>query len=202
MADIFISYASQDRDRARKLASALEARGWSVWWDRNIIPGQTFDKTIEHELDTAKSVVVLWSKDSISSEWVRNEAARAVERGVLVPALIDSVKLPLEFRRKQAADLVGWHGDPSHEGFQWLCHGVAATANTSSLPRPKARWYRHWALGAIAATAVALGFGARWGFRVTPQQSLTPPQGASSTSERERADTSGFRARQRYPWQR
>src|SRR2546422_9121085 len=128
MTDIFLSYASEDRERASKLASSLEACGWSVWWDRKIIAGQTFDQVIEHELETAKSVVVLWSKDSISSEWVKNEAAVAAERGVLVPALIGLVKLPLEFRRKQAADLVNWDGDPSHKGFQALCDGIAAKA--------------------------------------------------------------------------
>ena len=106
MADVFISYASEDRDRAGKLASALTTLGWSVWWDRKIITGQTFDQAIERELETAKSVVVLWSIRSVESEWVKNEASLASERGVLVPALIDSVKLPLEFRRKQTADLV------------------------------------------------------------------------------------------------
>ncbi len=32
MEDIFISYASEDRERARQFASAFEARGWAVWW--------------------------------------------------------------------------------------------------------------------------------------------------------------------------
>src|SRR5262249_17012490 len=107
MADIFISYANEDRDTARKLAAELEARGWSVWWDRKIQAGQSFDQVIEWELETARRVVVLWEKNSISSEWVKNEAALAAERGVLVPALIDSVRPPLEFRCRQAADLVG-----------------------------------------------------------------------------------------------
>ena len=82
MPDVFISYAREDRERARVLAEALQARGWSVWWDRKIVAGQTFDETIEQQLETAKSVVVLWSEHSIGSEWVRNEAGLASERDV------------------------------------------------------------------------------------------------------------------------
>jgi len=73
MADIFISYANEDRERAGRLANALESCGWSVWWDRKIIAGQAFDEAIERELETAKCVVVLWSRNSIASErnWPR-----------------------------------------------------------------------------------------------------------------------------------
>jgi hypothetical protein len=46
MRDVFISYAKPDRDRAAELATALEAHGWSVWWDRKIPPGRTFDDVI------------------------------------------------------------------------------------------------------------------------------------------------------------
>jgi TIR domain-containing protein len=173
MADIFLSYANADRDRARELASSLERRGWSVWWDRKIIAGKSFDQVIEHELGTAKSVVVLWSKDSIVSEWVKNEAAVAVERGVLVPALVDRVQLPLEFRRKQAADLVGWDGDPSHEGFQAMCDGVGAVIDaiqpTSSTRAPRSSGpsgfkdgRKRWTFAAIALAALAVVFGVYW----------------------------------------
>ena len=146
MSDIFISYAREDLDRARRLASALESRGWSVWWDRHIVPAKTFDQTIERELESARSVVVLWSKDSIESEWTKNEATVAAERNVLVPALLDDVRIPLEFRRKQTANLIGWDGDASHEGFQALCEGIAgkigapsATMQTHVLPPPPPR---------------------------------------------------------------
>jgi len=51
MADIFISYASVDRPVARRLADALEARGWSVWWDhRSLHSGQHFDRVIEEAI--------------------------------------------------------------------------------------------------------------------------------------------------------
>jgi TIR domain len=126
VADVFVSYAAEDRDRAAKLSTALIELGWSVWWDRRIIAGQSFDQVIEQELDAAKSVVVLWSKHSIESEWVKNEAAAAAERDVLVPAAIDKVRLPLEFRRRQTADLTRWKGESAHGGFHALCEGVAS----------------------------------------------------------------------------
>ena len=83
MTDIFISYASEDRARAGQFAAAFEARGWAVWWDRRIVPGQAFDAAIEQALEAAKCVVVLWSPDSAASEWVKNEAAVGAERGVV-----------------------------------------------------------------------------------------------------------------------
>jgi hypothetical protein len=126
MPDVFLSYAREDRERASVLARALESHGWSVWWDRKMVAGEAFDETIERQLVTANSVVVLWSEHSISSEWVRNEAAAASERDVLVPALLDDVKQPLEFRRRHAADLTHWTGDPSDGEFLGLVAGIAA----------------------------------------------------------------------------
>ena len=135
MFDVFLSYAREDRERARTIASALETHGWSVWWDRKIVAGQSFDRTIEEQLKSAGAVVVLWSLHSIDSEWVRNEAAAAAEREALVPALIDDVKPPLEFRRRHAANLTAWSGDPEDSEFLVLHHGVKATCG---LPRAAA----------------------------------------------------------------
>jgi hypothetical protein len=97
MTDVFISYASEDRDRAAQLATALGAFGWSVWWDRKIITGQAFDHAIECELDNAKSVIVLWSKYSVESEWVKNEAAVASERVCWYPPLLRASDYRLSF---------------------------------------------------------------------------------------------------------
>ena len=177
MTDVFISYANEDRDRAARLASALGALGRSVWWDRRIIIGQAFDQAIERELEKAKSVVVLWSSHSISSEWVKNEAAVAAERGVLVPAIIENIRLPLEFRRKQTADLSDWNGEPSHGGFQALCEGVSTVIGSAPPHQPihrqekKVRWNLGWGLAAIAILVVAVWLGV---YATGPWRTITP----------------------------
>jgi len=114
--DIFISYAREDRAFAENLAHALEARGWSVWWDRVLLPGKSFDREIEDALDHSRCVVVIWSDNSVGKNWVSAEAAEGLHRGTLVPARIGDVRIPLEFRRLQTANLTDWSpGSPSME---------------------------------------------------------------------------------------
>jgi hypothetical protein len=192
MADVFISYSSKDRESAEQLARALAALGRSVWWDREILTGQAFDRAIEQELEGARSVIVLWSRNSVDSEWVKNEAAAAAERGVLLPANIDGTKLPLEFRRKQTADLTGWAGDPSHEGFQALRRAIDSIVGADAGPKPLAlgtapQRDRRLALAAISAVAVALA-GAYLGLsgkKVAPTQAALDTTGSGAVqSER------------------
>jgi hypothetical protein len=132
--DVFISYAQGDESRAAELAAALESKGWSVWWDRHIPPGRTFDEVIEQALTQARCVVVLWSTESVRSRWVRAEASAAADRGTLVPAIIEPVTIPLEFRRVQAADLTNWHGDLSDAEFQHLVETLAHLIHAGARP--------------------------------------------------------------------
>lgn len=104
--DVFISYSREDRPVAEDLARQLGAAGYTVWWDRDLFAGADFERTIGEELATAKAVVVLWSAVSIRSGWVRDEAATAMERGVLVPVLLaPGVLPPLGFRSVHAIPL-------------------------------------------------------------------------------------------------
>ena len=173
MADIFLSYASEDRERVRRVAVALVERGWSLWWDRDITAGKTFDDVIERELEAARSVVVLWSRASVASEWVRSEATAAAERGILVPAAIEDVKPPLAFRRKHAADLARWNGAAADPGFAALCAGIEAVlgapAPRSAPNDPEARVMssqrrrRFWAAAGVGlALAGTAGVAAWW----------------------------------------
>ena len=127
MIDIFLSYSSKDRERAAMVAQALAARGWSVWWDRTIPPGRQYDDVIEEALAEARCAVVLWSKTSASSAWVKNEASEALDKKALIPAVIeDQVKIPFEFRRVQAADLSRWHGETESPEFVQFCDAIAS----------------------------------------------------------------------------
>ena len=135
MSGIFISYANEDRQKAEVLAHALEQKGWSVWWDRKIPFGQSFDQVIEANLTSAKCVLVLWTKTSVESRWVRSEASEAAGRDVLIPVLIEKdVKIPLEFRLLQAVDLCEWHPGAEHKDFQTLLAQIDTMLGTPERP--------------------------------------------------------------------
>jgi adenylate cyclase len=65
MADVFVSYARSDKARVAPLVAAIEAQGWSVWWDPEIAPGQEFDRQIAAELKIATAVLVVWTPKSV-----------------------------------------------------------------------------------------------------------------------------------------
>ena len=87
-ADVFLSYSREDRLVAEVVASQLGLFGYDVWWDRDLISGSDYEQVIQRQLASARAVVVLWSHTSVNSGWVRDEAATAVERRVLVPAML------------------------------------------------------------------------------------------------------------------
>jgi uncharacterized protein YjbI with pentapeptide repeats len=125
MSDIFISYARENRNRVELLAKAFEKTGWSVWWDRKIPPGKTFVQVIEEELAGAGCVLVVWSKYSVKSNWVQEEADEGLRRGILIPILIDDVVPPMGYRRIQALDLIEWDPTRGSQNFDFLTENIA-----------------------------------------------------------------------------
>ncbi len=126
MADVFISYARADKARVAPLVAAIEAKGWSVWWDPEITPGQEFDDQIEAEIGAAKAVLVVWTPVSVGSRWVRGEAREAAERGILVPVRFEQARLPMDVRAIHTTDLDDWREDPSHSSAQDCLHALGA----------------------------------------------------------------------------
>ena len=125
MADIFLSYAREDEARASVVARVLGELGWSVFWDRRIIAGTSWDEVVERELEACRCVVVLWSAASIASRWVKTEARFALERSTLVPASLDPSRPPLEFRFLESAQIHAWQGATDDSEFSVLAEGIA-----------------------------------------------------------------------------
>jgi hypothetical protein len=138
MPDIFISYAHEDEGRIQPLARALEDHGWSVFWDRRIPAGGTWQSHIGKALSDAKCVIVAWSSHSIDSSWVYEEADDGKQRGILIPLLLESVKAPIGFRTIQAADLTDWQPGRSFPRFEQLVDEIKSVLRrTPTQPPPE-----------------------------------------------------------------
>jgi len=149
--DIFLSYASEDRSRILPLVRALEGAGWTVFWDRTIPAGKTWRQVVGKELEECRSMVVAWSRASVESDWVLEEADKGKRRGILVvPVRIDEVEPPLGFGAIQAADLVGWDGTASASGFRGFLNGISTL-----IGKPPSD-------GAQRVTALAVAMGRLW----------------------------------------
>ncbi len=136
MADIFVSYSRQDRERVAPLVAALEAEGWAVWWDPEITPGQEFDSRIAAELDGASAVIVVWTPNSIESRWVKGEAREAADRGILVPVRFENARLPLDVRAIHTTEFDGWQGDRGQAAFQDLVRALNGLLKKSAVAPP------------------------------------------------------------------
>jgi adenylate cyclase len=138
LADIFLSYSRQDRGRVAPIVKALEAEGWSVWWDPDITPGEEFDTLISRELEEARALVVVWSPHSVDSRWVRGEARDAADRGVLVPVRFENARLPIDFRAVHTTDLDDWSEDRTSVAFRSLCKALESKLGPPKRAKPAA----------------------------------------------------------------
>jgi len=171
MADVFLSYSRADQEVARRFAEALQAAGLEVWWDVGLATGEAYDRVTEEALMSARAVVVLWSKTSVDSRWVRAEATQGDRNGTLVPVMIEDCKRPVMFELVQTADLTRWKGKASDPAWQAFLADVrrvvsreAPAAAPATAPPPAAKAARPGrilvvgAVVAVVAIAAALGF--------------------------------------------
>jgi adenylate cyclase len=139
LARIFLSYARDDADSARRLAQAVRDAGHEVWWDEHISGGSRFTSAIDQALKNAEAVIVLWSRVSVESAWVQDEAAEGRDSGRLVPVLIGETKPPLGFRQFQSIDLSRWTGGDSAQlsGLMDAIRKIVGSNGDSKEPQPQ-----------------------------------------------------------------
>ncbi len=183
MPDLFLSYARDDRSTVEQFADVLQREGFEVWWDLALNPGEAFDQAIERALEEARAVIVLWSKASVNSRWVRAEATQAQASQRLVPVIIEACKRPIMFELTHTVDLTGWAGDSKDPRWRSFVAGLRRTSGRQdnsvkpaaigetprappaagglSRPRPE-MGARRLALAAVASLLVLGGAGAWW----------------------------------------
>lgn len=182
---LFLSYTRADIEAARPIIAILEDAGFEVWWDGLLEGGVNYLPTTEAALEGADCVVVLWSKRSVDSSWVRDEAQSGRERGRLVPVSLDGTMSPLGFRQIQLLDISGWNGDADADEITRM---IAAISNliashggpiaecepskdhdedTPPPPPPAQISRRNLIIGGVSLAAIGAGIGA-WQLDLLP----------------------------------
>jgi adenylate cyclase len=124
LAKVFLSYSRDDAPVAKQLAECIGRAGHEVWWDRHIEGGSRFTTEIDRELKAADAVVVIWTRSSIESPWVQDEAAEGRDSGRLVPVILGTDKPPLGFRQFQSIDFGSWDGEADPPSFDALIRAI------------------------------------------------------------------------------
>lgn len=183
MADIFISYKKEDAGRVIRIVEGLRAEGFSVWWDHGISPGAQWDQTIQNELNAAKAVIAIWSKDSVGAPWVKEEAAVGKSRGILLPIRIDDVAPPLGFSLIQMGDLVGWDGDQNNAHWKLVLDALRAVIRGETPQGLEAPPRRRAGLPAWAFALVLLALLGAAGVVAFTYLNQPPPQVADASPQ-------------------
>ncbi len=142
---VFLSYASQDTEAARRVCESLRAAGIEVWFDQSELRGgDVWDQKIRQQIhDCALFVpIISASTDARTEGYFRLEWKLAVDRShlmaddaaFLVPIVIDatpdaSARVPEVFRAVHWARLPG--GEAAPEFCRWVSALLAGTARTA-----------------------------------------------------------------------
>ncbi|HUW94621.1 MAG TPA: toll/interleukin-1 receptor domain-containing protein [Anaerolineae bacterium] len=111
---VFITYNHKDKEFAERLALELVRRDIKVWKDSwRIGVGDSLVQKIQQGLEDVRFFCVIFSRNSLQSEWVKRELTAALLREIedrkamILPVVIDDSKLPLFVRDKFYADFRG-----------------------------------------------------------------------------------------------
>jgi YD repeat-containing protein len=160
MADIFISYARRDAELVGRLVSAFKEERLEHWFDGNTLGGQRFDSVIRARLAEAKAVVVVWSRASVDSDFVKGEARDGLRRNIAVPILIGGiteVDPPHDFHAVHAIVFSNWAGGRREACFVKLVQSLErlGVRPTTALPGDGGGEKRGFESGSAVSTAIA-----------------------------------------------
>ncbi len=100
---VFLIYACEDLEAARKLAADLRERGFNPWLDiEEITPGQVWQKTVIHALEKSAAAIALVSKYFSKKGFVQEELKVALEIlqerekdiSPIIPVRLDDSEVP------------------------------------------------------------------------------------------------------------
>lgn len=135
--DVFIEYSGSDRSIAGAIQERLRSLGYATFWDREIPIGKSWSDVILGEIMGAKCCIALWSRYSKESDFLREDARLAADRGILVNVLLEGDSVPMGFGKHPTVDLSRWLRTGSDHDFRPLLAAIEALAGT---PDPDAVW--------------------------------------------------------------
>ena len=197
---VFLSYASQDTEAARRICEALRAAGIEVWFDQNELRGgDVWDQHIRQRIHDCALFVPLISAhtDARTEGYFRLEWRLAVDRSQLIaddaafllPVVIDetsdaAARVPDKFQTVQWTRLPG--GETPAEYCRWIKALLAGTArpvrrqvSSAAIPGRRSK-LRPLIAGFGALLLAAIGLLA-WREMTRPSgAALAPQQGTAS----------------------
>ncbi len=148
---VFLSYASSDKNRALELCLLLEEQCIACWIaPRDVIPGSDYAEAIIRAIESTATIVLLLSASSNASVHVRHEVERATSKGKrVIPVRLENISPgpALELHLSSAHWLDAWHLSPEQTAAQLvlaLKNDRPASHPPASLVRP--RQPRRWML--------------------------------------------------------
>ncbi len=126
----FICYSHSDHTFAHKLANSLQDYGIRVWLDKNDLqPGESISSQIETGIQDSDKLIVILSEESLKSEWVHHEIARALSiekrtgKNVLFPIALDdsisniSINIMGKLRERFILNIDDWSNKNTYKSF-------------------------------------------------------------------------------------
>ncbi|HZX89210.1 MAG TPA: TIR domain-containing protein [Rudaea sp.] len=197
---VFLSYASQDAQAAKRVSDALREAGLEVWFDQSELRGgDAWDASIRKQIKECALIVPIISAntDARSEGYFRLEWKLAVERShlmaddrpFLLPVVIDdtpeaSARVPDRFRERQWTRLE--HGQTPPAFGEHVAQLLAGAVSASAVPgesraavtsRHKGRFAAMVISVAVIASVIAVGI-----WNGTPRGvpvATSTPEGAS-----------------------